>query len=170
MTKLLKEAPDAVVLLDEVEKAHPDVLTVMLQLFDEGRLTDGQGKTIDCQDALFVMTSNLAADVIAEHSWRLRQQAVLEGGEDDQQAHELSKDFKEEVIRPILKAHFMRDEFLGRIDEILCVLAPGTTIGLLAGRPAIIRATATPPFGPRWVGSGGCVPTLFDSHGAAPRR
>lgn len=115
---MLKESPDAVVLLDEVEKAHPDVLTVMLQLFDEGRLTDGQGKTIDCQDALFVMTSNLAADVIAEHSWQLRQQAAREGT-DDLEAHELSKDFKEEVIRPILKTHFKRDEFLGRIDEIL---------------------------------------------------
>lgn len=45
---------------DEVEKAHPDVLTVMLQLFDEGRLTDGKGQTIECKDAIFIMTSNLA--------------------------------------------------------------------------------------------------------------
>jgi len=111
-----------------VEKAHPDVLTVMLQLFDEGRLTDGQGKTIDCQDALFVMTSNLAADVIADHSWRLRQQAAMEDSDVNNAltegmplpaVEELSQDFKEEVIRPILKAHFLRDEFLGRIDEIL---------------------------------------------------
>ena len=49
MTKKLKEFPEAVVLFDEVDKAHPDVLTVLLQLFDEGRLTDGKGKTIECK-------------------------------------------------------------------------------------------------------------------------
>lgn len=119
LTKLLKDCPNAVVLLDEVEKAHPDVLTVMLQLFDEGRLTDGQGKTIDCKDAIFVMTSNLAADVIAEHAWELRKRAkdVSEGKDDSITG--LSKAFKQDVIRPILKGHFKRDEFLGRIDEIL---------------------------------------------------
>lgn len=59
LTKKLRECPNAVVLFDEVDKAHPDVLTVLLQLFDEGRLTDGRGKTINCKDATFVMTSNL---------------------------------------------------------------------------------------------------------------
>jgi ATP-dependent Clp protease ATP-binding subunit ClpB len=59
LTKKLRECPNAVVLFDEVDKAHPDVLTVLLQLFDEGRLTDGKGKTINCKDATFVMTSNL---------------------------------------------------------------------------------------------------------------
>eukprot|EP01147_Barroeca_monosierra_P002992 gene2992-5781_t len=117
LTKMLKSCPNAVVLLDEVEKAHPDVLTVMLQLFDEGRLTDGQGKTIDCKDAIFVMTSNLASDVIAEHAWELRRRAEELQQTDDQ--FTLSKQFKEQIIRPILKGHFKRDEFLGRIDEIL---------------------------------------------------
>ncbi|EGD74808.1 caseinolytic protease C [Salpingoeca rosetta] len=117
LTKMLKSCPNAVVLLDEVEKAHPDVLTVMLQLFDEGRLTDGQGKTIDCKDAIFVMTSNLASDVIAEHAWELRKRAEELQGSDEH--FSLSKQFKEQIIRPILKAHFKRDEFLGRIDEIL---------------------------------------------------
>jgi hypothetical protein len=56
---LLRKCPDAVVLLDEVEKAHPDVLTLMLQVFDEGRLTDGQGHTVNCPNAVFIMTSNL---------------------------------------------------------------------------------------------------------------
>ena len=55
LTKRLKEFPEAVVLFDEVDKAHPDVLTVLLQLFDEGRLTDGKGKTIECKDAIFIM-------------------------------------------------------------------------------------------------------------------
>uniref|UniRef100_A0A671RAZ9 Caseinolytic peptidase B protein homolog n=1 Tax=Sinocyclocheilus anshuiensis TaxID=1608454 RepID=A0A671RAZ9_9TELE len=60
LTKQLKQCPNAVVLFDEVDKAHPDVLTIMLQLFDEGRLTDGKGKTIECKDAIFIMTSNAA--------------------------------------------------------------------------------------------------------------
>lgn len=62
-------------LFDEVEKAHPDVLNVLLQLFDEGRMTDGQGKTIECKEAIFVMTSNLASEEIAEHALQLREEA-----------------------------------------------------------------------------------------------
>lgn len=61
-------------LFDEVDKAHPDVLTVLLQLFDEGRLTDGQGNTIECKDAIFIMTSNLASDEIADHGLQLRKE------------------------------------------------------------------------------------------------
>lgn len=74
LTKKLKKCPSAVVLFDEVDKAHPDVLTVLLQLFDEGRLTDGQGKTIECKDAIFIMTSNLASDEIAQHGLELRRE------------------------------------------------------------------------------------------------
>lgn len=62
------------VLFDEVDKAHPDVLTVLLQLFDEGRLTDGQGKTIECKNAIFIMTSNLASEEIAHHAIHLREE------------------------------------------------------------------------------------------------
>jgi hypothetical protein len=69
--------------------------------------------------AIFVMTSNLAADVIADHAWELRQRAKdMSEGKDDT-IMGLSKAFKQDVIRPILKGHFRRDEFLGRIDEIL---------------------------------------------------
>lgn len=74
MTERLSKAPNAVVLFDEVDKAHPDVLTIMLQLFDEGRLTDGKGKTIDCRNAIFIMTSNLASDEIAQHAVMLRKE------------------------------------------------------------------------------------------------
>jgi ATP-dependent Clp protease ATP-binding subunit ClpB len=90
-----------VVLLDEVEKAHPDVLNLMLQLFDEGRITDGQGTTIECKDAIFVMTSNLASDEIAAHGVDLRLEAARIGTKDENVA--ISKTFKEQVIRPILK-------------------------------------------------------------------
>ncbi|KAF6102781.1 caseinolytic mitochondrial matrix peptidase chaperone subunit B [Phyllostomus discolor] len=131
LTKKLKQCPNAVVLFDEVDKAHPDVLTIMLQLFDEGRLTDGKGKTIDCKDAIFIMTSNVASDEIAQHALQLRQEAfemshnrIAENLEDVQINDKItiSKNFKEKVIRPILKAHFRRDEFLGRINEIVYFL------------------------------------------------
>ncbi|XP_072376408.1 mitochondrial disaggregase-like [Diabrotica undecimpunctata] len=134
LTKKLKKCPNAVVLFDEVDKAHPDVLTVLLQLFDEGRLTDGQGKTIECKDAIFIMTSNLASDEIANHGLRLRQEveklkadrlAVPDSPEGEQKISDtitVSRKFKDEVVKPILKRHFKRDEFLGRINEIVYFL------------------------------------------------
>uniref|UniRef100_A0A1A8GX06 Mitochondrial disaggregase n=1 Tax=Nothobranchius korthausae TaxID=1143690 RepID=A0A1A8GX06_9TELE len=131
LTKLLRACPNAVVLFDEVDKAHPDVLTIMLQLFDEGRLTDGKGKTIECKDAIFIMTSNVASEEIAQHGLQLRQEAeaisrrkLADNLEDVQTSDDIkiSRQFKETVIRPILKAHFRRDEFLGRINEIVYFL------------------------------------------------
>lgn len=129
LTKKLKEFPEAVVLFDEVDKAHPDVLTVLLQLFDEGRLTDGKGKTIECKKAIFVMTSNLASTEIADHAMELRKEAEIVAKErrnEDQDFDDdkitISKFFKEKVVQPILKRHFGRDEFLGRINEIVYFL------------------------------------------------
>ncbi|KAL1420711.1 hypothetical protein MTO96_004449 [Rhipicephalus appendiculatus] len=129
LTQRLRECPNAVVLLDEVDKAHPDVLTVLLQLFDEGRLTDGKGKTVVCKDAIFVMTSNLASEEIAQHATDLRRDAELlalqrQSLQPSSVVEEVSirGDFKERVVRPILKRHFRRDEFLGRINEIVYFL------------------------------------------------
>eukprot|EP00105_Crassostrea_gigas_P042973 XP_019927121.1 PREDICTED: caseinolytic peptidase B protein homolog [Crassostrea gigas] len=131
LTKKLTECPNAVVLFDEVEKAHPDVLTIMLQLFDEGRLTDGKGKTIECKDAIFIMTSNLASEVIASHALQLRAEAAEYNKHKDAQKLEdleaaeritISRKFKDDVVRPILKRAFRRDEFLGRINEIVYFL------------------------------------------------
>ncbi|GFS47627.1 caseinolytic peptidase B protein homolog [Nephila pilipes] len=131
LTKQLKACPNAVVLFDEVDKAHPDVLTVLLQLFDEGRLTDGKGKTIECKDAIFIMTSNLASDEIARHALQLRVEAAELSSQrysnkigDSEMVEKvtISKSFKENVVHPILKRHFKRDEFLGRITEIIYFL------------------------------------------------
>lgn len=133
LTKQLRACPNAVVLFDEVDKAHPDVLTVLLQLFDEGRLTDGKGKTIECKNAIFVMTSNLAANEIAEHALQLRAETKklalhsvstldVNISEKDSNDVTISRSFKEKVVQPILKAHFGRDEFLGRINEIIYFL------------------------------------------------
>ncbi|KAL1929425.1 hypothetical protein VTP01DRAFT_1563 [Rhizomucor pusillus] len=147
LTEKLKECPNAVVLLDEVEKAHPDVLTIMLQLFDEGRITDGKGTTVECKDAIFIMTSNLAQHEIADEAELLRLEASVtsdaqttgvatpiqtkqqqEEQEDEEQeliddGHiSLSRQFIEKTIYPILYEHFRRDEFLGRINEVLFFL------------------------------------------------
>ena len=116
--------------LFQVDKAHPDVLTVLLQLFDEGRLTDGKGHTIECKKAIFVMTSNLASTEIAEHALGLRKEAEMiakerkEGHnlEDIEEKITISRHFKEKVVQRILKRHFGRDEFLGRINEIVYFL------------------------------------------------
>ena len=130
--------------MDEVEKAHPDVLTIMLQLFDEGRITDGKGTTVECKDAIFVMTSNLAQHEIADEAELLRLEAsvssdaqttgtatVVEPNKKPtseettdlvQRQISLSRQFIEHVIHPILYEHFRRDEFLGRINEVLFFL------------------------------------------------
>uniref|UniRef100_A0A673M6A5 Caseinolytic peptidase B protein homolog n=1 Tax=Sinocyclocheilus rhinocerous TaxID=307959 RepID=A0A673M6A5_9TELE len=126
LTKQLKQCPNAMVLFDEVDKAHPDVLTIMLQLFDEGRLTDGKGKTIECKDAIFIMTSNAASDEIAQHALQLRQEAQeqsrrrLAENLDDVQKSEItiSNTFKEQVIRPILKVIHHPRVFLSRAQLI----------------------------------------------------
>lgn len=139
LTKLLKKCPNAVVLFDEVDKAHPDVLTVLLQLFDEGRLTDGKGKTMECKNAIFIMTSNLASEEIAEHAMQLREEAERllsqrldkNSNEDQEPEHiVISRNFKDKVVRPILKDYFRRDEFLGRINEIVYFL-PFSRVELL---------------------------------------
>ena len=106
------------------------MLTVLLQLFDEGRLTDGKGHTIECKKAIFVMTSNLASTEIAEHALGLRKEAEMiakerkEGHnlEDIEEKITISRHFKEKVVQRILKRHFGRDEFLGRINEIVYFL------------------------------------------------
>ena len=132
LVKKLGACPNAVVLLDEVEKAHPDALTVLMQAFDEGRLTDGHGRTVDCKEAVFVMTSNMAQTEIADEAVRLRETAAIadkhlksmsrDAGCDAVGEDGLTKRFKKDVVQPILKRHFGRDEFLGRINEIVFFL------------------------------------------------
>ena len=97
LTEAVRRKPYSVLLLDEVEKAHPDVFNVLLQVLDDGRLTDGQGRTVDFKNTVIVMTSNIGSHLI---------QAMV--GQD-------SQDIKDAVWGE-LKNHF-RPEFLNRIDE-----------------------------------------------------
>ena len=100
LTEAVRRKPYSVVLFDEVEKAHPDVFNVLLQVLDDGRITDGQGRTVDFKNTVIILTSNLGSA------------AILEGIEYD---GEISEEAKEEVNR-LLKASF-RPEFLNRLDE-----------------------------------------------------
>ena len=126
LTRQLKRRPNAVVLFDEVEKAHADILTCLLQTFDEGRLTDGRGETVACTDAIFVMTSNLGQQEIADEAVRLRggvaERLTQDPDLDLDEADALGNAFKTETMMPILKSHFKRDEFLGRINEVVYFL------------------------------------------------
>lgn len=98
LTESVRRHPYSVVLLDEVEKAHPDVFNILLQVLDEGRLTDGQGRTVDFKNTVLIMTSNLGS------------QALIDP--------ELSESKKREAVDKALKAHF-RPEFLNRVDEVI---------------------------------------------------
>jgi ATP-dependent Clp protease ATP-binding subunit ClpB len=97
LTEAVRRMPYSVLLLDEVEKAHPDVFNVLLQVLDDGRLTDGQGRTVDFKNTVIVMTSNLGSHLIMQMV-----------GQDD----ELIRD----AVWAEVKQHF-RPEFLNRIDE-----------------------------------------------------
>ena len=102
LTEAVRRKPYCVILFDEVEKAHPDVFNVLLQVLDDGRITDGQGRTVDFKNTVIVLTSNLGSA------------AILEGIEKD---GEISQTAKAEVER-LLKTSF-RPEFLNRLDEIV---------------------------------------------------
>ena len=98
LTEAVRRRPYSVVLFDEIEKAHPDVFNVLLQLLDDGRLTDGQGRTVDFRNAVLIMTSNLGS------------QAISELGADHERARE--------AVMAVLRDHF-RPEFLNRVDEVI---------------------------------------------------
>ena len=110
LTEAVRRKPYSVVLLDEIEKAHPDVFNILLQVLDDGRLTDNKGRTIDFRNTIIIMTSNMGALTIQERFMR----AMNEGGE---VSAEIVEDTRREVIEQ-LKMH-LKPEFLNRIDEIV---------------------------------------------------
>ncbi|MFD0137719.1 ATP-dependent Clp protease ATP-binding subunit [Streptomyces sp. NPDC127159] len=109
LTEVVRRHPYSLLLLDEVEKAHPDVFNILLQVLDDGRLTDSQGRTVDFTNTVIVMTSNLGSEAIT------RRGAGIGFGPGGADADEEAR--REQVLRP-LREHF-RPEFLNRIDEIV---------------------------------------------------
>ncbi|HOU95263.1 MAG TPA: ATP-dependent chaperone ClpB [Bacteroidales bacterium] len=107
LTEAVRHKPYSVVLLDEIEKAHPDVFNLLLQVLDEGRLTDNKGRTINFRNVIIIMTSNLGSDIIRERMEQFNNQ--LPSKEEEALRNE---------ILSLLKK-FMRPEFLNRVDEIV---------------------------------------------------
>ncbi len=97
LTEAVRRHPYSVVLLDEVEKAHPDVFNILLQVLDDGRLTDGQGRTVDFRNTVVIMTSNLGSHLIRENAYK-------------------GYDVVKEMVMEVVGQHF-RPEFINRIDE-----------------------------------------------------
>ncbi|MEV1288365.1 ATP-dependent chaperone ClpB [Micromonospora sp. NPDC049679] len=98
LTEAVRRRPYSVVLLDEVEKAHPDVFDVLLQVLDDGRLTDGQGRTVDFRNAILILTSNLGSPVISDLT--------------------LSEEQRRDAVLAVVRSHF-KPEFLNRLDDIV---------------------------------------------------
>ncbi|MBN9181536.1 MAG: ATP-dependent Clp protease ATP-binding subunit, partial [Microbacterium sp.] len=112
LTERVRRNPYAVVLFDEIEKAHPDVFNLLLQVLDDGRLTDGQGRTVDFRNTVIVMTSNLGGEYLASRSGAIG--FIADGGGATGFGSE--KDLRDRVMGKLREA--MRPEFLNRIDEI----------------------------------------------------
>lgn len=105
LTEKVRRRPHSVVLLDEIEKAHPDVYNILLQVFDDGRLTDGKGRVVDFTNTIIIATSNLGSDIIQKN---LKKRGTKEFDEAKQKSE----------LMDILRQHF-RPEFINRIDEII---------------------------------------------------
>jgi ATP-dependent Clp protease ATP-binding subunit ClpC len=117
LTEAVRRRPYQIVLLDEIEKAHPDVLNILLQLFDEGRLTDGRSRTVDFSNTVIVMTSNLGSEVIAEHSARASRGRIGFGSDDSTRGANDQLEMTDGVLGAA-RTHF-RPELWNRIDEKL---------------------------------------------------
>jgi ATP-dependent Clp protease ATP-binding subunit ClpB len=98
LTESVRRRPYSVVLLDEVEKAHPEVFDTLLQVLDDGRLTDGQGRTVDFRNTILILTSNLGSQFLADPT--------------------LSQEQKHDQVMAVVRAHF-KPEFLNRLDEVV---------------------------------------------------
>ena len=118
----MRRKPYSVILFDEIEKAHHDVFNVLLQVLDDGRLTDGQGRTVDFKNTIVIMTSNLGSPIIQEYfdTGRRRREESLTSGAKSSQRLVTSSPTKEmeQAVLAELKKHF-RPEFLNRVDDVI---------------------------------------------------
>ena len=109
LTEAVRRKPYSVVLLDEIEKAHPDVFNTLLQVLDDGRLTDNKGRTVDFKNTILIMTSNVGADIIQGYMERLPVEGSARAG--------MLAECREEVLEVLKRT--VRPEFLNRIDEVI---------------------------------------------------
>ena len=171
LTERVRRNPYTVILLDEIEKAHPDVFNLLLQVLDDGRLTDGQGRTVDFRNAVIIMTSNLGSEFLASRSGAMGFVAAAPG---DTTGFGSEKALRDRVMGKLREA--MRPEFLNRIDEIVLFrkldqaqlreivsLLLGYTSARLAGRGITVSVT---PAAVDWLADAGYEP----EYGARPLR
>jgi ATP-dependent Clp protease ATP-binding subunit ClpC len=169
LTEQIRRNPYSVVLFDEIEKAHPEVFNLLLQVLDDGRLTDSQGRTVDFRNAVIIMTSNLGGDVLASRGGAM---GFVQSSDASGFASE--KDLRDRVMGKLREA--MRPEFLNRIDEIVLFrkldqaqlgeivhLLLGATRARLAGRSIALDVTAAAV---DWIAENGYQP----EYGARPLR
>ncbi len=155
LTEAVRRRPYSVVLLDEVEKAHPEVFDILLQVLDDGRLTDGQGRTVDFRNTLLILTSNLGSPFLVDPT--------------------LSDEVKRESVMGVVRSHF-KPEFLNRLDEVVMFDAltqeqlthiVDLQLGLLTKRLAVRRITLDVTDAARqWLAATGYDP----AYGARPLR
>ena len=119
LTEAVRRKPYSVVLLDEIEKAHPDVFNILLQVLDDGRLTDNKGRTVDFKNTILIMTSNVGADIIQSYMERLPMITnTSQTGRTEESAREtLLAECRSEVLEVLKRT--VRPEFLNRIDEVI---------------------------------------------------
>ena len=123
LTEAVRRKPYSVVLFDEIEKAHPDVFNVLLQVLDDGRITDSQGRTVDFKNTILIMTSNIGS------------QYLLDGIQDDGSISEEARN----LVMQDLRAHF-RPEFLNRLDETI-MFKPLTKDNIWSYRRSVAERT-----------------------------
>ena len=112
LTEKIRRRPYSVILFDEIEKAHPEVFNILLQILDDGRLTDSKGRLVNFKNTIIIMTSNLGNEVIKQYT------IGFNSGENEEEVSAIREDEMKEKIDKILKDHF-KLEFLNRIDEIV---------------------------------------------------
>jgi ATP-dependent Clp protease ATP-binding subunit ClpC len=130
LTERVRRRPYSVVLLDEIEKAHPEVHNILLQVFDDGRLTDGKGRVVDFSNTIIIATSNLGSELIQRN-------LIAPAGE------RLSYEQLKEALQEVLRRHF-RPEFLNRIDEVIVfhALTPEQIRGIVGLQLERVRRTS----------------------------
>ncbi|HEX5294782.1 MAG TPA: ATP-dependent Clp protease ATP-binding subunit [Streptosporangiaceae bacterium] len=169
LTEAVRRRPYSVVLLDEIEKAHPDVFNILLQVLDDGRLTDGQGRTVDFKNTVLIMTSNLGSDLITRRAGPL---GFTGWGADSPDAQR--QELRDQLMRRLRDS--FRPEFLNRVDEIIVFRQLGaeelrqiTALLLVETRRKLHAQDVTVEFAPAavdWIAEHGHQPEF----GARPMR
>ena len=135
LTEAVRRKPYSVVLFDEIEKAHPDVFNILLQLLDDGRLTDNQGRTVDFKNTIIIMTSNIGSGYLTES---IRQDGSIGQAVKDQVREELNKYFRPEFINRVDDIVVFSPLTEAQISGIIDIAMEAVQIGRASGRERVL--------------------------------